>query len=597
MIYGLDSINNYWWIWRDKLAKASAKIKWCEKELWEFSFEEALGIFISPELRSDPDSFTLDISIFSEWVMGGRAAKTFEPFPSFFLKDKELRTKRGYLDNIKEARIKGGEAKDVKESNKDIKKIRELFKFIPAIDKWLSKCSDDAVLVATLEKQTKEPADAHKIYKLLRYLACTNRVSFRHLTGENAVSGDAAVQEFLIYNHEASQEQKFQELKKTHGSVFTFHGSSIENWYSILRNGPRNLSNTKMMTAGAAYGAGVYSARQFATASGYCGYRYYGTATDGLGQATSWKHSVVKQKCVIGILEIIKLSSYNKSGDYDITVCPDDQNIMLRYIWVFNQGTPFSATGKTTTDLSFSTHYYEQITKIQEERMKERKGRLKHAHDRAQTRLQEQREMKEKLEKQLKDRDKAEESKKYDDKIEKLENKFIGKGSATATKRILKEYKHFQTNANLENFAISFKNGDNFYVWTINFEPLKIELTPELKEDFEFLKEKQSKEPTLEFEVTFPSSFPFDPPFIRVVRPIFMFRTGHITIGGSLCMESLTPSGWTSAITVEGLFAEILSVIWQGGARIDRTRIGHWYSIDEAKSAFERVARHHGWLK
>ena len=373
MIYGLDSITNHCWIWRDKLPITSSKIKWWEKELCEFSFEEALGIFITPEIRFDPDSFTLDLSIFSECVMGGRAAKTFEPFPTFFLKDKELRSKRGYLDNIKEARIKGGEAKDVKESNKDIKKIRDLFKYIPSIDKWLAKCSDDAVLVSTIQKQTKEPSDANSIYKLLRYLIWTNRVNFKHLTGENAVSGDAAIQEFLIYNQEATQEQKFQELKKTHGSVFTFHGSSIENWYSILRNGPRNLSNTKMMTAGAAYGQGVYSARQFATASGYWGYRYYGATTDGLGQATSWKHSVVKQKWVIGILEIIKLASYSKSGDYDITVCPDDQNIMLRYIWVFNQGTPFSTTGKTTTDLNFSTHYYDQIQKIKEERTVEKK--------------------------------------------------------------------------------------------------------------------------------------------------------------------------------------------------------------------------------
>lgn len=39
-----------------------------------------------------------------------------------------------------------------------------------------------------------------------------------------------------------------------------FHGSAPENWYSILRNGIRVLSNTKYMTAGAAMGAGVYAA-------------------------------------------------------------------------------------------------------------------------------------------------------------------------------------------------------------------------------------------------------------------------------------------------------------------------------------------------
>lgn len=62
-------------------------------------------------------------------------------------------------------------------------------------------------------------------------------------------------------------------MKKKHGSRFLFHGSGINNWYSIIRNGLRNLSNTGMMTAGAAYGEGIYAAWDFATASGYAGWR------------------------------------------------------------------------------------------------------------------------------------------------------------------------------------------------------------------------------------------------------------------------------------------------------------------------------------
>jgi hypothetical protein len=257
--------------------------------------------------------------------MSGRAAKTFEPFPSFFLKNFEIRTKRGYLDNVKAAREKGGEAKDIKETNKDIKKIRAMFKSIPSVEKCLAKCSDDQILVSTIVKQTKSPEEAQDIYKLLRYLACTNRVNFKLLKAEDKISEDASISEYQLYNHEAHQEAKFQELKKKHGSIFTFHGSSIENWYSILRNGPRNLSNTKMMTAGAAYGQGVYSAKAFATASGYSGYRTFHSNTDGTGVATSWKHSIVKGKSVIGILEIIKKPAYNKSGTFDIVVCPDDE--------------------------------------------------------------------------------------------------------------------------------------------------------------------------------------------------------------------------------------------------------------------------------
>lgn len=40
--------------------------------------------------------------------------------------------------------------------------------------------------------------------------------------------------------------------------MWTYHGSGMANWLSIIRNGLCNLSNTRHMLAGAAYGAGVY---------------------------------------------------------------------------------------------------------------------------------------------------------------------------------------------------------------------------------------------------------------------------------------------------------------------------------------------------
>jgi ubiquitin-protein ligase len=271
---------------------------------------------------------------------------------------------------------------------------------------------------------------------------------------------------------------------------------------------------------------------------------------------------------------------------------------MLRYVWVFTAGSSFATAGKGDSfALGFDTKYYEQLEKIRTDKNIERKVRLQAAHERAQDRLEEQKIMKEKLDEQLKERDKMVVDKQYEDKIEKLENKFAGKGSIIATKRILKEYKHFQTSTDIENFDIVFKNGDNFYQWNVILDILHFELTDELRQDFLWMKKEQKdKDPTLEFEILFPSSFPFDPPFIRIVKPIYAFHTGHVTIGGSLCMESLTPAGWSSARSVEGLFIEILSIILQGGARLDKTRLGHCYSAQEAKAAFERVAKHHGWL-
>ena len=46
-------------------------------------------------------------------------------------------------------------------------------------------------------------------------------------------------------------------------------GSPLHSWYSISRNGLRNLSNTALMTTGAVHGAGVYLAMDSATAGAY----------------------------------------------------------------------------------------------------------------------------------------------------------------------------------------------------------------------------------------------------------------------------------------------------------------------------------------
>jgi hypothetical protein len=58
----------------------------------------------------------------------------------------------------------------------------------------------------------------------------------------------------------------------------------------------------------------------------------------------------------------------------------------------------------------------------------------------------------------------------------------------------------------------------------------------------------------------------------------------------------LTPSGWTSARSIESYFVEILSLLNEGGARLDLNNLNP-YTVYEAKEAFQRVARQHGWMK
>ena len=56
---------------------------------------------------------------------------------------------------------------------------------------------------------------------------------------------------------DSAHAQRFAQLKEAHGSQYAFHGSPLWNWHSILRSSLRNLSNTELMTTGAAYGAGT----------------------------------------------------------------------------------------------------------------------------------------------------------------------------------------------------------------------------------------------------------------------------------------------------------------------------------------------------
>jgi len=98
-------------------------------------------------------------------------------------------------------------------------------------------------------------------------------------------------------------------------------------------------------------------------------------------------------------------------------------------------------------------------------------------------------------------------------------------------------------------------------------------------------------------EVKFPDNYPMQPPFIRVVRPRFQIHTGHITVGGSICMELLTPSGWLPSVSLENVFVSIRSEIIEGGGRLDFTTSSTDYTMNEARDAFNRVAVRYGWIK
>ena len=54
-------------------------------------------------------------------------------------------------------------------------------------------------------------------------------------------------------------------------------------------------------------------------------------------------------------------------------------------------------------------------------------------------------------------------------------------------------------------------------------------------------------------------NFPFFPPFARVISP--SLKGGFVMPGGALCMEVLTPHGWTPATSIESLLVTVRIVI------------------------------------
>jgi len=161
-----------------------------------------------------------------------------------------------------------------------------------------------------------------------------------------------------------------------------------------------------------------------------------------------------------------------------------------------------------------------------------------------------------------------------------------------ATEHLSKELQGIlKTDSAKDGFSIELID-DNLFKWNIylfNFDE-----NTQIKEDLQIFKEATGKDKVL-LEVTFPFHYPAGPPFIRVVYPRFHQYTGHITIGGSVCIKDLTSSGWNSKYELFPFIIMMRNLLLEGGALIDMDNLSE-YTEQEASEAFNRVARQHGWI-
>jgi hypothetical protein len=101
---------------------------------------------------------------------------------------------------------------------------------------------------------------------------------------------------------------------------YLFHGSPLGNWHSILRSGIKNMSGTRFMTTGQAYGPGVYATNDIRIASGY-------------GISTSGSYYVAVIELLVDPVQFLKTPG--------IYVIPDDTILFPRYLLVLTRSPNF----------------------------------------------------------------------------------------------------------------------------------------------------------------------------------------------------------------------------------------------------------------
>ncbi|XP_039628297.1 protein mono-ADP-ribosyltransferase PARP6 isoform X4 [Polypterus senegalus] len=83
-------------------------------------------------------------------------------------------------------------------------------------------------------------------HPLLQWIISSNRSHIVKLPLSRQLKFMHTSHQFLLLSSPPAKEARFRTAKKLYGSTFAFHGSHIENWHSILRNGLVNASYTKL---------------------------------------------------------------------------------------------------------------------------------------------------------------------------------------------------------------------------------------------------------------------------------------------------------------------------------------------------------------
>lgn len=186
-------------------------------------------------------------------------------------------------------------------------------------------------------------------------------------------------------------------------------------------------------------------------------------------------------------------------------------------------------------------------------------------------------------------------------KVKQREDHLTGSvsGSVQATDRLMKELKNVYKSDSFKNAVYTVDlNEDSLYDWRIKLKTFDKE--SKLYKDLQTLRKQDEKVDGILLSMTFTERFPFQPPFVRVLYPVL--TGGYVLNGGAICMELLTPQGWSSAYSIEAVIMQISATLVKGKAKVnfqENTRANLVYSLRKAQQSFKSLVQIHeksGWF-
>ncbi|RAO64851.1 uncharacterized protein BHQ10_000863 [Talaromyces amestolkiae] len=538
---------------------------------------------------------------------------------------------------------------------------------------------------------------------LLRWIVASNRSCIMQdgditeqaegTSSHNLVTGMKGYLQFRFAQGSPDKEEKFVSAVSDnsndtkHPTIFAWHGSSLSNWHSIIREG----LHFKKTTNGRAFGHGVYMAQQFHYSLGYSGRAGF-SGIPGMRTCSKWPKSILNVNVAVSLNEVVNRPHDFVNSSNGVYVVNRIEWIQTRYLFVDCQKPAGNVNAQPTTpvdttfegddayyvqdpkhtamgsdgkqiripmtifsrcrrNLALESHQHKESpkTKGKSKKCKKASSRKRKigtpeiipndgpeyddddvasvatlAEDLAVlfSDAEEDSESETlKAIKKLKASTSTEKAKVKaknsaltpfepgtltESSVTLLEPPAYASSSATKTlqQRLLQALKvQEQTPPDELGWCIDPQLINNPYQWIVELHSFELSLP--LGQDLQ-----KAGLQSVVLEMRFPHDFPMSPPFVRVIRPRFLeFNAGgggHITMGGALCMELLTGSGWLPTFSIENVLLSIrlaLCSVDPKPARLanSASRFGSSsarggdYSVQEAVAAYTRACRAHGW--